>query len=62
VVDGPGAVAQLTFVSPEDPDELAGRLRDAGYRDVEIVRQDFGTHVSVTDPDGQNVQIYEQRA
>jgi predicted enzyme related to lactoylglutathione lyase len=59
IVPGPGANAHLTFTSTEDLDALADRLRRAGADDARVVREDFGGFVTVTDPDGQNVQVHE---
>ncbi|MEO8828848.1 hypothetical protein [Lapillicoccus sp.] len=59
VVDAPGAV-HLTFTTREPMADLAARLASAGFT-AEVVHEDFGSHVSVTDPDDQSVQIYEAR-
>jgi glyoxalase/bleomycin resistance protein/dioxygenase superfamily protein len=58
IVPGPGAV-QLTFSTLEPLDVLATRLRAAGYEDATVVEEDFGGMLSVTDPDGSEVQVHE---
>lgn len=57
VVPGPCAV-KLNFASPEPLDDLAARLVAAGY-DAAVCREEFGSSVAVTDPDGQQVQIHQ---
>ncbi len=49
---------QLTFETAEPLVEVAERLADNGF-DAPITREDFGAFVTVTDPDGQEVQIHE---
>ncbi|MBA3310956.1 MAG: VOC family protein [Nocardioidaceae bacterium] len=57
VLDRPGAV-QLTFTTTEALDDVVKRLADKGF-EAPITREDFGVFVTVTDPDGQEVQIHE---
>lgn len=59
IVVGNGASSHLTFTTPEDMDDVAARLRAAGYEDARVTREDFGDFVTVTDPDGQTVQVHE---
>lgn len=49
----------LTLQTGADLAELAEQLRAAGYPGVALTREDFGSFVDVTDPDGQSVQIHE---
>lgn len=58
IVAGPTAV-QLTFCTDEPMDEVARRLVDAGYGDAAVSRERFGAMLTVTDPDGQQVQVHE---
>lgn len=50
--------AKLNFESPEPVDELTTRLQAAGY-DATACYADFGSFVTVTDPDDQEVQIHQ---
>jgi uncharacterized glyoxalase superfamily protein PhnB len=59
VVPGPGGTVQLTLTATEDLQLLVERLRKGGYDDAEVVQEDFGSLVSVTDPDGQSVRVHE---
>jgi predicted enzyme related to lactoylglutathione lyase len=61
VPGGGGAPVQLTFESGEPLDQLAARLAAAGF-DPGIVKEDFGSLLHVTDPDGQVVQVHEPAA
>lgn len=58
IVAGGGA-AHLTFASAEPLDSIAERLLAAGHVDARVDNEDFGSMLSVTDPDGQNVQLHE---
>ena len=60
IVAGPGAV-HLTFASAEPMDDIAARLRAAGF-DPTVTVEEFGAMLSVTDPDGQEVQVHEPPA
>jgi hypothetical protein len=55
--EGP-AVVRLNFESSEPLDTLAVRLEAAGYADTTITHEDFGSMLSVTDPDGQQLQVH----
>jgi hypothetical protein len=57
IVAGSGSV-QLTFSSAEPLDAIAARLTGAGFT-PELHTEDFGSLLSVTDPDGQPVQVHE---
>jgi hypothetical protein len=57
IVPGPAAV-HLTFATSEPLDDVARRLADSGFQ-APITREEFGSFVTVTDPDGQEVQIHE---
>ncbi|HET7387278.1 MAG TPA: VOC family protein [Nocardioidaceae bacterium] len=59
VVAGPGPSVQLTVTSTEPLDDVAARLIAAGHEDAEIVNEAFGDVLSVTDPDGQPVQVHQ---
>ncbi|WP_052590910.1 VOC family protein [Luteipulveratus mongoliensis] len=61
IVPGPGAAVHLTFGTTEDLDALASRLREAGYGDAQVQRDEFVSYVEVTDPDGQPVQIHASK-
>lgn len=56
-VSGPGAV-QLGFTTTEPVDDLVNRLAAAGVQ-ATVRRDEFVTMATVTDPDGQQVQISE---
>lgn len=56
IVPGPGAV-QLTFSTTEPLDEVAGRLSAEGFEPT-VTREDFGSMLSVVDPDGLEVQVH----
>ena len=58
IVPSPGAV-HLTFETTEPLDEVAARLVAAGYADATVVREDFGSMLGVTDPDGRECQVHE---
>jgi hypothetical protein len=57
VADGRSPVVQLCFHTGERLDDVAGRLTAAGHA-AEIAKEDFGSVLSVTDPDGQQVQVH----
>lgn len=57
IVPGPGAV-HLTFTTSEPIGEVSARLTSAGF-DPTITREDFGSILSVIDPDGLEVQVHE---
>ena len=59
IVPGSGSV-QLTFESAEPLVEIADRLTGNGFT-PELHMEDFGSLLSVTDPDGQPVQVHEPR-
>jgi hypothetical protein len=54
---GPTALVELAFETTEPLPGLVERLLAAGYADAELVEQK-GRHVTVTDPDGEYVEIY----
>lgn len=55
---GATARAAISFVTDQDLDDLAGRLMAAGYADA-AVRDDGGVRaLYVTDPDGQETQVF----
>jgi hypothetical protein len=54
---GSGAAVQLAFESAEPLQDIAGRLSSAGFP-AEITTEDFGSFITVTDPDGQQVQVH----
>ncbi len=60
IVAGSGSV-QLTFESAEPLGEIAARLTGAGFT-AQLHTEDFGSLLSVTDPDGQPVQVHEPSA
>lgn len=57
VADGRSPVVQLCFETGEPLDDIAARLSAAGHT-PEITQEDFGSVLSVTDPDGQLVQVH----
>jgi hypothetical protein len=57
VAGGGGGTVQLTFESAEPLDQIAARLDGAGFA-AQILTEDFGSLLSVTDPDGQEVQVH----
>ncbi len=57
IVPGPAAV-HLTFETTEPLDEVAERLQGHGF-DATVTREDFGSMLSVTDPDGRECQVHE---
>ena len=61
VTGGRAAAVQLTFESAEPLTDLAARLSGAGFL-AQIVTEDFGSFVVVTDPDGQPVQVHAPAA
>ena len=60
IVAGRGSV-HLTFATHEPLDAVAARLVEAGYGDAQVIVEDFGSLLSVTDPDGQEVQCTRRR-
>jgi hypothetical protein len=61
VPGGGGAVVQLTFQSGEPLEQIAARLSAAGF-EPHIITEDFGSLLSVVDPDGQEVQVHAPAA
>jgi predicted enzyme related to lactoylglutathione lyase len=58
VVAGTGyAAVQLNFETGEPLDRVAARLATAGFEPT-IATEEFGSLLSVTDPDGQQVQVH----
>lgn len=58
-VEKPGAATvQLSFETSEALDDVARRLAESGF-EAPITREDFGSFLTVTDPDDQQVQIHE---
>lgn len=53
----PGTV-ELGFATDESLETVAARLRAAGYA-PELVEEDFGRSLRLTDPDGVTIQIQE---
>jgi hypothetical protein len=49
----------LTFVADEPLADIAARLATHGFTDAVVKRADFGSVLSVTDPDGQECQVHE---
>ncbi len=60
IVAGAGSV-QLTFESAEPLEQIAARLDGAGFS-PRLHKEDFGSFLSVADPDGQPVQVHEPNA
>jgi hypothetical protein len=56
---GGAAAVHLTFSTEEPLDDVARRLVDSGHGDASVSRQEFGAMLTVTDPDGQQVQVHE---
>jgi hypothetical protein len=56
-VFGPSALVELAFETTEPLPALVERLQGAGYADAELVEHK-GRHVTVSDPDGQYVEVY----
>jgi hypothetical protein len=57
VADGRSPAVQLCFESGEGLEQIGDRLTTAGF-DPAIATEDFGRVLSVTDPDGQPVQVH----
>jgi hypothetical protein len=57
VADGRSPAVQLCFESGEPLEDIAARLTGAGLGPA-IVAEEFGRLLSVTDPDGQAVQVH----
>jgi hypothetical protein len=56
-----GALAggcRLSLTVADDLAVLASSLREAGYADATLVQEHFGDVLSVTDPDGQTVELH----
>jgi hypothetical protein len=53
----PAGDTTLGFESDDDPEAVATRLIDAGFRDAIVVDENFGHSLRVTGPDGTPVQI-----
>ncbi len=53
------AAANLTFATSEPLEAIGARLAAAGHGDARIDREDFGSLLTVLDPDGQEVQVHE---
>jgi len=51
----PGS-GEIAFESDDDPDEIAARLKAAGYEDAMVIDENYGRSLRVTGPDG--TQIY----
>lgn len=58
IVPGPAAV-HLTFATGEPLDDVAARMVAGGFEDAVVTREDFGSMLSVTDPDGRECQVHE---
>lgn len=58
IVPGRGAV-HLTFATNEPLVVVADRLVQAGHEDAQVIVEEFGSMLTVTDPDGQDVQVHE---
>ncbi len=61
IVARPNAV-QLTFTTSESIDDVALRLVTAGYDDATVLRENVGPMLTVTDPDGCEVQVHRAAA
>lgn len=59
IVPGHGGSCQLTFTTTEDLEDVVARLAASGHRGATITREDFASFLTVTDPDGQDVQVHE---
>jgi predicted enzyme related to lactoylglutathione lyase len=57
VPGGGGAAVQLTFESAEPLEQVADRFTTAGF-EPRLITEDFGSLLSVVDPDGQEVQVH----
>ncbi|MGI8577317.1 MAG: VOC family protein [Nocardioidaceae bacterium] len=57
IVPGPGA-AHLTFETTEPIFEVANRLSGKGFA-AQVTQEDFGSMLSATDPDGQEIQVHQ---
>lgn len=55
---GTGPTVALGFTTAAPLEELQQRLRDAGYDAGQIVTEDFGSRIELTDPDGQHLEIH----
>jgi hypothetical protein len=49
--------SEISFESDDDPNEMAARLREAGYSDAIVIDEDYGRSLQVTGPDGRPVQV-----
>jgi hypothetical protein len=61
LVPGPGAV-HLTFETTEPLDEVADRLVGKDFEDAVVTSEDWGSMLTVTDPDGREMQVHEPAA
>jgi hypothetical protein len=50
----------VVFDTDEELESLQKRLHDAGFSDAHILDEAFGRLLEVTDPQGENVQIFER--
>lgn len=53
----PHGSSAISFESDDDPNEMAARLRDAGYPDAMVIDENYGRSLRVTGPDGRPVQV-----
>jgi hypothetical protein len=51
---------EIVFDTDEDLESLQKRLHDAGHSDARILDEAFGRLLEVTDPQGENVQVFER--
>jgi hypothetical protein len=58
IVAGSGS-AHLTFATREPLADVADRLVRADHENAQVIVEDFGSMLTVTDPDGQEVQVHE---
>ncbi|MBM7790885.1 VOC family protein [Tenggerimyces flavus] len=52
--------SDVVFDTDEDMENLQKRLHDAGFSDARIVDEAFGRRLDVSDPQGENVMIFER--
>lgn len=52
--------SDVIFDTDEDLESLQKRLHDAGFSDARIQDEVFGRLLEVTDPQGENVQVFER--
>jgi hypothetical protein len=53
----PHGTSEISFESDDDPNEMAARLKEAGYPDAIIIDENYGHSLRVTGPDGRPVQV-----